>query len=313
MIAIDPECMRIRRANFPDQITFHAPGLKRYRTSEYTSHVATEFIPISLTGTACALNCDHCQTTLLQGMRDLSQFDGSLFDLCANLAQHGARGILVSGGSDKYGRVPLGDYLSDLARVRRELGLAVRVHPGLPDEETCAALAPLGVDGAMIDVIGHADTIRQVYHLDATPADYKAALARLEKFSIPTIPHIILGLHYGHMLGECHALEMIARHPPKVLVLVILMPLSGTPMAQTAPPPLSEIAGFFETARKTLCRTPIVLGCARPLGEMKIAIDRLAIDAGLNGIAYPSDGSAAYARERNLEPSFINACCGVVW
>ncbi|MBI4788057.1 MAG: radical SAM protein [Chloroflexi bacterium] len=313
MIAIDPECLRLRRAHFPDQITFHAPGLKRYRTSEYANHVATEFIPISVTGAACALNCDHCQTTLLQGMRDLSRFDGSLFDLCATLAQRGARGILVSGGSDRRGCVPLRDFIPDLARVRRELGLAIRVHPGLPDEETCAALAPLGVDGAMIDVIGHADTIREIYHLDATPEDYDAALARLEQHRIPTIPHIILGLHYGRMLGEWHALEMIARHSPKVLVLVILMPLSGTPMAQTPPPPLSDIAGFFETARKTLPRIPIVLGCARPLGEMKIAIDRLAIDAGLNGIAYPADGSVAYARARNLEPSFINACCGVTW
>lgn len=312
-LSIDPDCLSIRRAHFPDQITFHAPGLKRYQTSEYISHVATEFIPISLTGTDCALNCDHCQTALLKGMTSLPHDGGSLFDLCDRLAQRGARGVLISGGSDRQGRVPLQKYIPDLERVRHELGLALRVHPGLPDEETCAALAPIDLDGVMMDIIGHRDTIRDVCHLDATPKDYDAALARLARHGIPTVPHIILGLHYGRMLGEWHALEMVARHSPKVLVIVILMPLTGTPMASAPPPPLNEIGAFFENARKTLPATPIMLGCARPLGPTKPAIDRLAIDAGFNGIAYPSDGVAAYARAKNLEPSFINACCGVTW
>jgi len=54
--AVDPECLKLRRANFPDQILFHAPGLKRYRTSEYGDHDAAEFVSISITGTACALS-----------------------------------------------------------------------------------------------------------------------------------------------------------------------------------------------------------------------------------------------------------------
>lgn len=310
---VDARCMEIRRANFPDRIIFHAPGLKRYQTSEYAAHDATEFIPISLTGTACALNCDHCQAILLKGMADLARFNGSLFDLCATLAEGGARGVLISGGSDRQGRVPLLKHISDLIRVRRELGLIIRVHPGLPDEETSAALAHVDVDGVMVDIIGYRDTIRDVYHLDATPEDYEAVLARLERHGLPTVPHIILGLHYGRMLGEWRALEIIARHPPKLLVLVILMPLAETRMAFTQPPPLDEVAGFFEMARQALPTTPIMLGCARPMGPIKERIDRLAIDAGFNGIAYPADGMAAYVRQRGLEPRFINACCGVTW
>ena len=46
---------------------------------------------------------------------------------------------------------------------------------------------------------------------------------------------------------------------------------------------------------------------------MKREIDRLAVDAGLNGIAYPAEGIVAYAQQRGLEPSFVNACCGVTW
>ena len=307
------ECLEIRRANFGEEITFHAPGLRRYKTDEFNAQKAIEFASISVTGTACALSCEHCKTNVLHGMADLRRHDGSLFDLCADLASKGARGVLISGGSDKQGRVPLLPHIQDLKRVRNELELAIRVHTGVPDEETCAALGEVDIDGAMIDIIGHRDTMREVYHLDADPEDYENSLAWLEKYKVPTIPHIILGLHFGRMLGEGHALEMIVRHPPKVMVLVVLMPLTGTPMMGVTPPPLEELGAFFEKSRKALPSTPVMLGCARPMGNLKVEIDRLAVNAGLNGIAYPANGIVEYARQAGLRPQFINACCGVTW
>lgn len=307
------ECLKIRRDNFGDTIIFHAPGLRRYKTDEFDSQNAIEFASISVTGTACALSCEHCKTNVLHGMADLRRHSGSLFDLCADLASKGARGVLISGGSDKQGRVPLLAHVPDMIRVRKELGLAIRVHTGLPDEETCAALGEVDLDGAMIDVIGHRDTMRDVYHLDSDPDDYENSLAWLEQYKVPTIPHIILGLHFGRMLGEQNALEMIVRHPPKILVLVVLMPLTGTPMVGVTPPPLEEIGAFFEMARKVLPSTPVMLGCARPMGNLKVEIDRLAVNAGLNGIAYPANGIVEYARQSGLQPKFINACCGVTW
>jgi len=312
-LKLTTECLEIRRKNFEDTITFHAPGLRHYKTDEFTSQNAIEFASISVTGTACALSCEHCKTNVLHGMADLRRHQGSLYDLCADLASKGARGVLISGGSDKQGRVPLLAHVPDMMRVRQELDLAMRVHTGLPDEETCAALGEVGLDGAMIDIIGHRDTMREVYHLNADPEDYENSLAWLEQHHVSTIPHIILGLHFGKMLGEENALEMIVRHPPKVLVLVVLMPLTGTPMFGVTPPPLDEIGAFFEKARKLLPSTPVMLGCARPMGDLKVDIDRLAVNAGLNGIAYPANGIVEYARQNGLRPQFINACCGVNW
>ena len=296
-----------------NQITFYTPGLRRYKTAEYAGQDTAEFVSVSLTGTACALGCEHCKTTILRGLTSLPYFGGSLYDLCARLAERGARGVLISGGSDARGRVPLAKHIPDLIRVRRELGLVVRVHPGLPDEPTCAGLAEADIDGAMVDIIGDADTIRQVYHLDATPDDYEAALTRLARHGVPTVPHIILGLHFGELRGERRALEMIARHAPKMLALVVLTPLRGTPMAEVRPPDPAEVGHFFKLARATLPNTPIVLGCERPLGDYKRAVDRLAIDAGLDGIAYPAEGTVAYARDHQLDPQLVDACCGVVW
>ena len=303
----------LRRDHFPDEITFHAPGLKRFKTSEYVGQEVMRFASISVTGTECALACEHCKTHVLEGMTALPRFDGSLFDLCAELAERGARGVLISGGCDKHGRVPLLRHIPDLIRARREFGLTLRIHPGLPDEETVAGLAEVGIDGAMVDVIGDDATIHNVYHLEATVAEYEAVLERLERYRVPAVPHIILGLHFGQMRGERRALEMITRSARKFLVLVILTPLTGTPMVGLAPPPVSEIADFFAGARRALPDTPVMLGCARPLGKVKIEIDRAAVDAGLNGIAYPAEGIIAYARERGLQPKFVDACCGVQW
>ena len=83
-------------------------------------------------------------------MNDLSRSSKSLFELCSELTEQGARGILISGGSDRKGKVPILPHIPDLIRIRRELGLIIRVHPGLPDEETSAGLAELDIDGAMV-------------------------------------------------------------------------------------------------------------------------------------------------------------------
>ncbi len=294
-------------------IVFHTPGLRRFKTSEYAEQNTTRFVSVSVTGAECALACEHCKTHVLEGMTALPKFDGTLFDLCCELAAQGARGVLISGGCDSRGRVPLLRHVPDLIRARRELGFTVRVHPGLPDEETVAALAEVGVDGAMVDIIGDDDTIREVYHLDAAAADYEAVLDRLERYRVPAVPHIILGLHFGQFRGEHTALGMVGRYARKFLVLVILMPLTGTPMAGVTPPPVPEVSRFFDLARRTLPDTPVMLGCARPLGKIKIEIDRAAVDAGLNGIAFPSEGVVAYAAERGIMPKFVDACCGVQW
>ncbi len=302
----------IREENFPNEITFYGPGLKPHITSEFSGSLK-EFISISVTGNNCALNCEHCKTKMLDSMLDLPSFDGSLFDMAKNLHEKGARGILVSGGSNILNQVPLLSHIGDMKRIRKELEMVIRVHPGLPDEETCAALADVDVDGVMLDIIGDQETISDVYHLDATPVDYEAVLERLDRHGIPAIPHIVLGHHFGKMNGEWTALDMIKKYPPKTLVLVILLPLTGTGMQGVVLPSVDEIGDFFETARLALPTTPILLGCARPLGAVKLEIDQLAIDTGLNGIAFPSEGIVAYASEKGLNPSFVNACCGVTW
>jgi uncharacterized radical SAM superfamily protein len=165
----------------------------------------------------------------------------------------------------------------------------------------------------MLDIIGADETIRDVYHLDLTADDFDASLALLAGEGLRIIPHIVLGLHYGRFLGEHRALDMISRHPVSTLILVVLVPLVGTPMEHLPPPPVDDVVAFFETARLAMPTTKVNLGCARPLGDMKVVLDRAAIDHGLNGIAYPADGMIEYARARGLDPRLYEYCCSLTW
>ncbi len=312
--------MRLRRRRFGTAIEFYAPGLKRWQTAEWTPERGNRFLALSVTGTACALQCDHCQTKVLRGMPGVSSSPGGtvsreagLYHLASRLKTEGTDGILVSGGSNKSGEVPLARHFADMKRVREELGLKVIVHSGVVGPELAAGLADAGVDGVMLDIIGADETIEQVYHLSLTTGDFERSLELLAGRGMRIIPHIVLGLHYGRFLGEHNALEMIRRYPVSALVLVVLTPLSGTPMARLEPPPVGEVVDFFAHARAAMPETPVNLGCGRPMGEMKVALDRAAIDHGLNGIAYPADGIVEYARLSGLDPELYEYCCSMTW
>jgi lipoyl synthase len=302
----------IRTRNFGGVMDFYAPGLKQWSTSEWEPKNPRQFLPISVTGSACALSCDHCQTKVLDGMAGIPSGE-TLFDTAARLQRTGSKGLLVSGGSTRTGGVPLRPHLEHVPRIREELGMSVIVHSGVVSPELALSLADAGVDGVMLDIIGADETIRDVYHLPLTTADFDESLAVLSANGLRIIPHIVIGLHYGTFLGEQRALEMVASHDVSTLILVVLVPLVGTPMAHLPPPPAEEVADFFATARETVPELPVNLGCARPLGQMKVDLDQAAVDLGLNGIAFPADGVIGYAESRGVTARRFEYCCSLTW
>ncbi len=312
MRATSTAAFELRRERFPDVMEFYAPGLKRWQTSEWTPSNPRRFLPISVTGGACALQCDHCRAKVLDGMISVRSGD-DLFELASRLKAGGSEGLLVSGGSTRGGGVPLLAHLRHVPRIREELGMTVIVHSGVVSPALADGLAASGVDGVMLDIIGADETVKEVYHLDLQASDFEASLSRLAGAGLRIIPHIVLGLHYGRFVGEHRALEMVSAYPVSTLILVVLVPLVGTPMADLPPPPVDDVTAFFEQARLAMPTTKVNLGCARPMGAMKQELDRAAVDLGLNGIAYPGEGVIDYARSRGLEPRLYEWCCSMTW
>ena len=228
------EGWRTARANFGDSIHFYAPSLKHYETSGFKNSSRPFFVPVSVTGSSCSLQCDHCRSRILRTMHDASS-PGELLEFGRRLKQQGGEGLLISGGSLKDGSVPLLDYL-DPIRELKQMGLSIAVHTGLVSKELAQGLADAGVDIAMIDIIGSDETIRDVYHLQAPAAAFEESLRLLTDSGVSTAPHVVIGLDFGQIKGEIAALEMISRYPVASVVLVVLTPEAGTPMGKTAPP-----------------------------------------------------------------------------
>jgi uncharacterized radical SAM superfamily protein len=162
----------------------------------------------------------------------------------------------------------------------------------------------------MMDVIGSNDTIRDVYHLDRPVADFEATLAALCATSMEVVPHIVIGLHYGRILGEAEALDIVSRHDVHSLVLVVIMPFYAKP-GTFATPSTSDVGRIFIEARQRIPDRPVLLGCARPPGMHRRVTDAYAVMAGLDGIAFPADGTLAVAHAIGRPAEQAHACCSI--
>lgn len=284
----------------PDIIMYKVPGFK----------VATKnvFRPLSVTGSRCALMCDHCEGKILNHMIPATKSEDLLRE-SAKLYKKGCKGVLISGGSLKNGSVPLKNFELAIKTIKNKYGFLVAVHTGLVDRETATALGRAGVDLAMIDIIGDNDTISEVYHLNKKVEDFGTSLKYLKEAKVSIAPHVIVGLHYGRIRGEYKALEMISKIRPKSVVIIAFKPIKGTRMDNIAPAKPIQIAKVVVASRLMMPAVPIILGCARPTGLHKIRTDIISIRSGINGIAFPTEKGLSYAESLGLKRIFSPLCC----
>ena len=236
-----------------------------------------------------------------------------LFELCRHLKSKGASGCLISGGCLPNGSVPLDKFIDVISKVKHQLGLTIFVHTGIISFDTARKLRRANVDAALTDVIGSDETIKEIYNLNATVDDYESSLKALHEAGIAFVPHVIAGLHYGKLKGEWHALKMIHRYAPSAVVIISFMPIQGTEMADHLPTTPAETAKVIATARLMFPETPLVLGCMRPKGKHRAKTDVLALKAGVDAIAFPSEEAIEYAESGGFAVSFSSLCCSQIY
>lgn len=237
----------------------------------------------------------------------------ALFELCTQLRQKGAIGCLISGGCLPNGAVPLGQFIQAISRVKRELGLTVFVHTGVIDAETAESLKEAGVDAALIDIIGSNETAREIYNLDISVEDYSRSLKALDEAGIEFVPHVIVGLHYGRLKGELHALQMISKYEPSALVIIAFMPIRRTEMENVNPPTSIDMARVVAMGRLEFPKTPLVLGCMRAKDKYRTETEILAIKAGVDAIAFPTEETVRFAESLGYEVSLSSHCCAQIY
>ena len=292
-------------------IRFSTPTFKAYSSCDMEGCGKNSFPAFSVTAGACALDCDHCQAKILEPMLPATSPEMLEQKVRALIAAQDLQGFLLSGGSNRKNEIKYERYLPVVERLKREFPrLKVAIHSALLDAPRARAMASAGIDTVMMDVIGSNETIREVYHLDRPVADFEATLEALCSTTMEVVPHIVIGLHYGRILGEPAALEIVSRHPVHSLVLVVIMPFYAKP-GTFATPSTSDVGEVFLQARKTISDREVLLGCARPAGMHRRVTDAYAVMAGLDGIAFPADGTLAVAQAIGRPAAQEHACCSI--
>jgi uncharacterized radical SAM superfamily protein len=295
----------------PGPVNFHVPTFKAFATSEISGCGKSAWPAVSITGGDCALQCDHCKAKILEPMIP-ARTPEALWRVVNEQIAAGAQGMLLTGGSNHRDEVEYDAFYPTIRRIKDVFpAFRIAIHTALVSRDAARRIEAAGVDAAMLDVIGAQDTVQQVYHLKRPVADFEASLAHLTATSLKVVPHIVLGLHYGRMLGEWNALEMVARHRPAALVLVVVMPFYAPAQRAFETVPSRVVGRFFLDARARLPDVPLLLGCARPPGRTKVEIDAYAVMAGLNGIAHPSDGTVELAVRLGRAVRVTPACCSI--
>lgn len=309
--ALIGECERSAQLAVGREIRFSTPTFKAYSSCEVGGCGKASFPAFSVTAAGCALMCDHCRAKILEPMIPATTpeaLDRKVRELAAT---HDLQGFLLSGGSTRRNEIRYDRYYPMIERLKRDFPhLKVAIHSALLDEPRARAMAAAGVDTAMMDVIGADATIRDVYHLDRPVEDFERTLAALCATRMEVVPHIVIGLHHGRILGEPAALDIVRRHAVHALVLVVVMPFYAKP-GTFATPDASDVGRLFLDARRRIPDRQVLLGCARPPGMHRRVTDAYAVIAGLDGIAFPADGALAVADAIGRTAVQAHACCSV--
>ena len=294
---------QVTRKHHGNTLDLYLPGMIRY------GNIRGRYPAVSITGDNCHLMCEHCKGLLLRPMIK-SETPEDLVRRCRVFAKNGAHGVLLTGGSNLRGQLPWERFLPAITRINAETKLFLSAHTGFPDHRTCRALKDAGVRQGLIDVMGDDKTAAAIYHLDGLDTVLRA-LSAIKESGLQLAPHIVTGLFHGKISGEMKALEIIRSHTPHVLVIVVLTPLAGTPMAGVSPPSPLEIARLVAQARLLMPKVPISLGCERPRDKTGLEIETLAIRAGITRMAVWSDQAVKAAQKLGLAIRMQYTCCSV--
>lgn len=267
------------------------------RKIEFVYPVKTQ--AISLTGGGCGLKCKHCGGVYLNFMKTKKDID-SLKDKTS---------LLISGGSDSFGRVPIRENIDLLRKLKKE-GYRLNLHTGLIDEEDIDLVKEVA-DTVSFDFLTDEETIKEVYGIPKTPQDYYDILELMLKKGLNVIPHVTIGILGGKIKGEYDAIRLLKNLPCKEVILLIFVPTKGTEYENRAPVSISEVEKILYYARKILRDKKLTLGCLRPKGSYRYLTDVTAINNSFDKIVMPNIKAKVYAKELHMEIIEKEECCAL--
>ena len=271
----------------------------------YTPH--PRFPAISLSGARCEMRCRHCNAAYLGGMLP-AETPAALVKVCRRLEAEGAVGALLSGGSDRHGRIlNLTEMLDAIRQVKAATALVLNLHPGLVDAETARALA---VDIVSLEIPGD-EVIRDVFGFNGSEADYWETYRYLADAGLTVVPHV--AVYDGDEDRLLHPLAASEMPAPEVIVVIVFSPTRDTPMAMVPPPTPEAVGGVIARIKTRFPESELSLGCMRPRDKgLRTEIELAALEAGATRMEIPSRETLRRAEARGYEIRAFDACCALL-
>lgn len=262
---------------------------------------------ISVTGSECELMCKHCKGKLLETMLPATTPD-ELISVAEKLKDKGVEGVLLSGGSSKYGAVLLERVLPAVPKLK-EMGFYVSAHTGFVTKRVARKIANSCIDQVLVDVVGDDETMREILNLEKGTQIVEESLDALFEHNLFVVPHIIIGLD-EKIKGELNALEILRRYPVRLLSFVVLMPAVAM-NKRRKPISIWSAIDVIVSGREMMPYVEQSLGCARPRGKYRWILEEWAIKSGVNRMALWSESSVEVAKNLGLEIQYKYTCCSV--
>jgi uncharacterized radical SAM superfamily protein len=260
-----------------------------------------EFLTVSLTGKRCDLMCTHCKARFLKHMTPAFT-PHTLYNTLVKAENDGCKGVLISGGSNGAGKVHVYDFLNTIKNIKNNTKLMINLHTGFIDVNDIEALNNLGIDVISFDVVGSKQAVKNVYGLDLGPGYFETILPAFEEAALNVVPHVTAGLDGGLDSGEERALEIIAAHPPGMVIINSLIPGPGQDLDSHRLFPVLEMA-----SRILPDKTKIGIGCMRPR-DIELTAEKL-VELRVSSVAAPPRNLKDRLAEAGIEFSERPGCC----
>ena len=257
------------------------------------------FPSVSVTGTKCDLMCGHCGGLHLKGMiaaetpRDMI----SVIDL---IASSGGEGLLISGGCDTEGSVPVMK-MTDAISYASGKGLKVNIHTGFIGKEDAGTLVNAGVNAFSVDVHQDPTIIKNILHLDVIPTAYSDMLDNIMNAGGMPVVHLTAGFGTYDLLSSA---ELVKSKGLRDVILLALIPTKGTITEDSL---ISEDAVADAAKMLIGMGLNVTLGCMRPRSHR--TLETRCIEAGVRIIANPSRRTIRWAEDNGFEVIEKRTCC----
>ena len=243
--------------------------------------------------------CEHCRGHYLRGMTG-AETSGELLSEAGRIRASGGRGMLISGGSDASGRVPVADHADAVASIVSG-GLEVNVHAGFICREEAERLVASGVSRFSVDLHQDPEIIRGFMHLDREPEDYGELIDIIREAGGIPVPHITLGFGAEDLSSSLKLLRS------KGITDVVVLTLVPTPGTVTEHSRMNEDAAAGAVMMMSAMGFSVTLGCMRDRTLRGLEVK--CIQAVARRIANPSADTVRWAREIGFTTETDDRCC----